>query len=86
MFVDKYPLLTNLIVLIVALLLVFIAYVRRKINTAAFFGTLMLGAGIVLTLGREYSYAGLFALITFFFFGNLVTKYKYESSARRCRR
>ena len=81
MFVDTYPLLTNLTVLIVALLLVFIAYVRRKINTAAFFGTLMLGAGIVLTLGREYSYAGLFALITFFFFGNLVTKYKYETKA-----
>ena len=82
MFVDQYPLITTLTVFIVALSLVLIAYLKRKINTAAFLGSLMLGMGIVLTLGRKYSYAGLLALMTFFFFGNLVTKYKYETKER----
>ncbi len=70
------------VLIAVALLLVLFSYVRRKISTSAFIGTLLLGVGIVVTLGRRYSYAGLLALMTFFFFGNMVTKYKYSTKVK----
>ena len=69
--------LTGLTVL-VAFSLVLYAYLKRKINTSAFLGTLGLGVVILLALGLEFGYAGLLLLLAFFVFGNLVTKYKYE--------
>lgn len=65
----------------IAFSLVIYAYVKRKINTSAFIGTLMLGVIILVTLGLEFGYAGVLALLVFFLFGNLVTKYKYERKA-----
>ncbi len=67
---------------LIAFLLVLYAYLKRKINTSAFIGTLTLGVLILLTLELEFGYAGLFALLAFFLFGNLVTKYKYEMKAK----
>ncbi len=65
-----------MITALIALSAVIYAYVRRKINTTALLGTLILGALIVLTL-RSYTYCGLIILLTFFISGNIVTKYKY---------
>lgn len=62
----------------VAFSIVLYAYVKRKISTVAFVGTLVLGATILVTLGRDFGYVGLLTLLAFFLFGNLVTKYKYE--------
>jgi uncharacterized protein (TIGR00297 family) len=72
----------TVITILVAGTLVLYSYLKRKISNSAFIGTLMLGTGILLTLGLEYSFAGLLALMSFFLFGNLVTKYKYETKAR----
>ena len=71
----------DVVTALVALSSVIYTYVKRKINTAAFLGTLALGAGILITLRLRYSYCGLLALLAFFLFGNLVTKYKYEKKA-----
>ncbi len=65
----------------IAFSLVVYAYVKRKINTSAFIGTLTLGVIILVTLGLEFGYAGVLALLVFFLFGNLVTRYKYERKA-----
>ncbi|MHC1600158.1 MAG: DUF92 domain-containing protein [Candidatus Methanospirareceae archaeon] len=65
----------------VAFLSVLYAYVKRKINTPAFIGTLTLGVLILLLFGFEFGYAGLLALFAFFLFGNLVTRYKYDKKA-----
>lgn len=65
----------------IAFSLVLYAYVKRKINTFAFIGTLTLGVIILLTLGLEFGYVGVLALLAFFLFGNLVTRYKYERKA-----
>jgi uncharacterized protein (TIGR00297 family) len=62
----------------VAFLLVFFVYHKRKINASALVGTLSLGVLILLFLGLTYGYIGLLTLLTFFFFGNLVTRYKYD--------
>ena len=62
----------------IAFLLVFFVYQKRKINASALLGTLGLGLLILLLLGLDYGYIGLLTLITFFFFGNLVTHYKYD--------
>ncbi|MFZ2071054.1 MAG: DUF92 domain-containing protein [Halobacteriota archaeon] len=72
----------TVITILVAGTLVLYSYLKRKISNSGFIGTLMLGTGILLTLGLEYSFAGLLALMSFFLFGNLVTKYKYETKAR----
>ena len=62
----------------VAFSAVFYAYVKRRINRSAVAGTLTLGVLILLLFGPEFGYAGLLTLFTFFLFGNLVTRYKYE--------
>jgi len=80
MLMEEY-LWVTLVTLLVALSAVIYAYVRRKINTAAFLGTLALGIGILITLRLRYSYCGLLVLLAFFLFGNLVTRYKYEKKA-----
>ncbi len=71
-------LLTTVITALIALSAVIYAYVRRKLNTSALLGTLILGAVIVLTLGLRYACSGLLMLLAFFISGNIVTKYKYE--------
>ncbi len=63
---------------LIALSAVIYAYVRRKINTAALLGSLVLGTVIILALGLRYSYCGLLVLLAFFISGNIVTKYKYD--------
>lgn len=65
----------------VAFSAVLYAYVKRKINAAAFIGTLTLGVLILLLFGLKFGYVGLLALFTFFLFGNLVTRYKYDKKA-----
>jgi uncharacterized protein (TIGR00297 family) len=65
------------LVLLIAFLFVLYAYLKRKINTSAFVGTLVLGVVILVTLG----YAGVFTLLVFFLLGNFVTKYKYDKKA-----
>ncbi|MBE0516447.1 MAG: DUF92 domain-containing protein [Methanophagales archaeon] len=74
-------LLITAITLSVAFSFVLYAYVKRKINTSAFIGTLALGVIILLTFGLEFGYAGLLALLTFFLVGNWVTRYKYDKKA-----
>ncbi|MHC1610838.1 MAG: DUF92 domain-containing protein [Candidatus Methanospirareceae archaeon] len=54
------------------------AYVKRKIDTSAFIGAVTLGLLILLLFGLEFGYVGVLALFTFFLFGNLVTRYKYD--------
>ena len=76
--VFSEQLLATAITILIAFLLVLYAYLKRKINSSAFIGTLMLGVIVMLSLGLEYGYAGMIALLTFFLFGNLVTKYKYD--------
>jgi uncharacterized protein (TIGR00297 family) len=66
----------------VAFLLVVFVYQKRKINASALFGTLGLGVLILLLLGLDYGYIGLLTLLAFFFFGNLVTRYKYDTKFR----
>lgn len=73
---SEHMLLTAL-VLLIAFSFVLYAYLKRKINTSAFVGTLVLGVIILVTLG----YAGVFTLLAFFLLGNFVTKYKYEKKA-----
>ncbi len=58
--------------------IVLYAYVKRKINTSAFIGSLALGTIILVALGLKFGFAGLLALLAFFLFGNLATRYKYE--------
>ena len=65
----------------VAFSAVLYAYVKRKINTSAFIGTLTLGVLILLLFGFEFGYVGLLALFAFFLFGNLTTRYKYDKKA-----
>ena len=71
-------LLITAITVSVAFLFVFYAYLIRKINTAALIGTTTLGLIILLLLGLKFGYVGLIVLFTFFLFGNLATRYKYE--------
>ncbi|MEA2075270.1 MAG: DUF92 domain-containing protein [Euryarchaeota archaeon] len=66
----------------VAFSAVLYAYVKRKINTSAFIGTLTLGVLILLLFGLKFGYVGLLALFTFFMFGNLVTRYKYDKKVK----
>ena len=73
---SEHMLLTAL-VLLIAFSFVLYAYLKRKINTSAFVGTLVLGVIILVTLG----YAGVVTLLAFFLLGNFVTKYKYEKKA-----
>ena len=73
---SEHMLLTAL-VLLIAFSFVLYAYLKRKINTSAFVGTLVLGVIILVTLG----YAGVFTLLAFFLLGNSITKYKYEKKA-----
>ncbi|NAS88520.1 hypothetical protein C4E24_02105 [ANME-1 cluster archaeon AG-394-G21] len=73
---SEHILLTAL-VLLIAFLFVLYAYLKRKINTSAFVGTLVLGVIILVTLG----YAGVVTLLAFFLLGNSITKYKYEKKA-----
>lgn len=75
-------LLITAITVSVAFLFVLYAYLIRKINSGAFIGTVALGTIILLLLGLEFGYAGLLALLTFFLFGNLVTRYKYDKKAK----
>jgi len=67
--------------LLVAFWLVLYAYIKRKISTSAFIGTLILGVIILLTFGFKFGYAGVLVLLAFFLSGNLVTKYKYNKKA-----
>jgi len=69
------------ITVVVAFSAVFYAYAKRKINSSAVVGTLTLGVLILLLFGPEFGYAGLLTLFTFFLFGNLVTRYKYDKKA-----
>jgi uncharacterized protein (TIGR00297 family) len=62
---------------LVAFSFVLYVYLKRKITTSAFIGTTVVGLLILVTVG----YVGVLALIAFFLFGNLVTKYKYERKA-----
>jgi len=71
----------TVLTVLIAFLLVLYAYIKRKINTSAFIGTLVLGVVILLAFGLEFGYAGLLMLLAFFLFGNLVTKYKYDKKA-----
>ena len=71
-------LLITAITVSVAFLFVFYAYLIRKINTAALIGTTTLGIIILLLFGLKFGYVGLIALFTFFLFGNLATRYKYD--------
>ncbi len=73
---SEHMLLTA-VVLLIAFLFVLYAYLKRKINTSAFVGTLVLGVIILVTLG----YAGVLTLLVFFLLGNSITKYKYEKKA-----
>ena len=66
----------------VAFSFVLYAYVARKINTSAFIGTLILGVVILVSFGLRFGYIGLLALLAFFLFGNLVTRYKYDEKAQ----
>ncbi len=72
----------TVITVLIAFSLVLYAYLKRKINTSAFIGTLTLGVFILLTLGLKFGYAGILALLAFFLFGNLVTRYKYDKKAK----
>jgi uncharacterized protein (TIGR00297 family) len=74
-------LLITAITVSVAFSFVLYAYVKRKINTSAFIGTLALGVITLLTFGLDFGYVGLLALLTFFLVGNLVTRYKYDKKA-----
>ena len=65
------------LVLLIGFSFVLYTYLKRKINTSAFVGALVLGVIILVTLG----YAGVFTLLAFFLLGNFVTKYKYEKKA-----
>jgi uncharacterized protein (TIGR00297 family) len=69
------------ITVVVAFSAVFYAYAKRKLNSSAVAGTLTLGVLILLLFGPEFGYAGLLTLFTFFLFGNLVTRYKYDKKA-----
>ena len=73
---SEHMLLTA-VVLLIAFSFVLYAYLKRKINTSAFVGTLVLGVVILVTLG----YAGVVTLLAFFLLGNSITKYKYEKKA-----
>jgi uncharacterized protein (TIGR00297 family) len=73
-------LLINAVIVLIAFLFVLYAYLKRKINTSAFIGTLVLGVIILVTL-RHLGYAGVLTLLAFFLLGNFVTKYKYEKKA-----
>jgi len=75
-------LLITAITVSVAFSFVLYAYVARKINTSAFIGTFTLGVVILATLGLRFGYVGVLALLAFFLFGNLVTRYKYEKKAK----
>jgi uncharacterized protein (TIGR00297 family) len=66
----------------VAFSFVLYAYVARKINTSAFIGTFILGVVILLSFGLRFGYLGVLALLAFFLFGNLVTRYKYDKKAK----
>lgn len=69
------------LIILIAFSLVLYAYVKRKINTSALIGTLILGAIILLALGPRFGCAGVLVLLVFFLSGNLVTKYKYDKKA-----
>ncbi|MCD6455809.1 MAG: DUF92 domain-containing protein [Methanophagales archaeon] len=76
-----FPVTVAVLILLIAFSLVLYAYVKRKINTSALIGTLILGAIILLALGPRFGCAGVLVLLTFFLSGNLVTKYKYDRKA-----
>jgi len=69
------------LIILIAFSLVLYAYVKRKINTSALIGTLILGTIILLALGPRFGCAGVLVLLAFFLSGNLVTKYKYDRKA-----
>ncbi|MCW3134628.1 MAG: DUF92 domain-containing protein [Methanophagales archaeon] len=80
---HQHPLeIATALTVLVAFSFVLYAYLKRKINTSAFTGTLTLGMIILLTFGFKFGYAGVLMLLTFFLFGNLVTKYKYDKKAK----
>ncbi len=72
----------NALTVLIAFSLVLYAYLKRKINTSAFIGTLMLGVVILIAFRLKFGYAGMLMLLAFFLFGNLVTKYKYDKKAK----
>ncbi|RZN40101.1 MAG: DUF92 domain-containing protein [Methanophagales archaeon ANME-1-THS] len=79
--VFSEQLLITAITVSVAFFFVLYAYLARKINTSAFIGTFTLGVVILASLGLRFGYIGLLALLAFFLFGNLVTRYKYNAKA-----
>lgn len=81
LFIEHLVVTVTALTVLVAFSLVLYAYLKRKINTSAFVGTLTLGAIIMLAFGLEFGYAGVLVLLAFFLFGNLVTKYKYDKKA-----
>jgi uncharacterized protein (TIGR00297 family) len=84
LFSEHQHLLVTVTVLtvLIAFSLVLYAYLKRKINTSAFIGTLMLGVVILVAFRLKFGYAGMLVLLAFFLFGNLVTKYKYDKKAK----
>jgi len=76
-----FPATVAALIILIAFSLVLYAYVKRKINTSALIGTLILGAIILLALGPRFGCAGVLVLLAFFLSGNLVTKYKYDRKA-----
>jgi len=71
----------TVLTVLIAFSLVLYAYLKCKINTPAFIGTLIMGVVILLALGPRFGCAGVLALLAFFLSGNLVTKYKYDRKA-----
>ena len=78
---HPFPVTVAALIILIAFSLVLYAYVKRKINTSALIGTLILGAIILLALGPRFGCAGVLVLLVFFLSGNLVTKYKYDRKA-----
>ncbi len=71
----------TVITVLIAFSLVLYAYLKCKISTSAFIGTLTLGVIILVAFRLKFGYAGILVLLAFFLFGNLVTKYKYDKKA-----
>jgi len=69
----------NLVILIIAILVILYAYLKKKIDLSAFIGSGIIGFIVILTIGVEY----LLAMVYFFILGNLITRYKYSVKRKR---
>ncbi len=70
--------LATAIVMLTATFFVIYAYRKRKIDKYGLLGAVAVGITVFLTVGC----VGIIALLAFFLFGNLITKYKFEEKER----